>query len=301
MHIKYFIITVVSVLLISGSIFGQHKTPSLREAVQLLQSGEVEQAKTMLLEITKNQPGNGQAWFRLGSAYRQLKEYDKAVNAYKKADDLGIYPQFTRYNLACNYALSGEKAQAFEALDSAILAGFGNVKLLQSDSDLVSLRDDPQFKDILNRADKNARPCQYDDNHRQLDFWLGRWTVYNPQGQQVGENIVERHLEGCMIQENWQGRFGSKGKSLNYYDPEIQAWRQQWVSSNGSVINYTGHLENGAMHYTGKNIGMDGSVKLSRMTLTLQDNGDVHQLIEQSNDNGETWNVWFDGIYKPMK
>jgi len=280
-------------------LYGQDNPSTLSEAIELLQSGQVEQAKTVLIEVTDNQPENGRAWFRLGSAYHQLKEYDKAAAAYRRADSLGTFPQFTRYNLACTYALAGKKSDALVALDRAVNAGFGNVDMLKNDSVLVSLRDEPAFTNILKSADKNARPCMYDDQYRQLDFWLGHWKVYNPQGRLVGENRVERHLEGCMIQENWSGSYGSEGKSLNFYDPEIKAWRQQWVSKNGSVINYTGHFEDGAMRYIGKNIGMDATIHLSRMTLTPEDNGDVHQFIEQSDDNGQTWSVWFDGLYKP--
>jgi len=284
------------------SINGQESTASLKKANQLLQAGKPGQAKSMLQKITASQPENGQAWFRLGSAYHQLKEYEKAVDAYHRAEELhAVPPQFTRYNIACAYALDGKKTKAFESLDGAILTGFGNVELLNQDEDLANLRDDPQFDDIVQRADKNARPCEYDEKYRQLDFWLGHWAVFNPQGQQVGENTIERHLEGCMIQENWQGRYGSAGKSLNYYDPEINAWRQQWVSANGSVINYEGHFKDGAMHYAGKNIAKDGTVKLSRMILTPRDDGTVRQLIEQSNNQGKTWNVWFDGIYRPME
>ena len=54
-----------------------------------------------------------------------------------------------RYNVACLYALEGEKDRAFECLEKAVRAGFGNRAWIEKDPDLESLRDDPRFTALM--------------------------------------------------------------------------------------------------------------------------------------------------------
>ena len=35
------------------------------------------------------------------------------------------------------------------------------------------------------------------------------------------------------------------------------------------------------------------------MTLSLEEDGNVRQIIEHSKDGGQTWYNWFEGIYVP--
>ena len=44
-------------------------------------------------------------------------------------------------------------------------------------------------------------PCEGSAVNRQLDFWVGEWDVYAPQGHQVGTSSVQRILGGCVIFE----------------------------------------------------------------------------------------------------
>jgi serine/threonine protein kinase/lipopolysaccharide biosynthesis regulator YciM len=58
------------------------------------------------------------------------------------------------YNGACTYALLGRKPEALEMLRRAIAAGYQNIDWLTRDPDFTSLRDDPEFQQILQSADK---------------------------------------------------------------------------------------------------------------------------------------------------
>ena len=53
------------------------------------------------------------------------------------------------YNAACMYVSLGEKARAIEALQQAIEAGYANLGWMQNDPDLTALRDEPEFKQML--------------------------------------------------------------------------------------------------------------------------------------------------------
>ena len=52
------------------------------------------------------------------------------------------------YNLACIYALEGDKDKALAYLENAIALGFPK-PYLNNDEDLKSLRDDKRFKELL--------------------------------------------------------------------------------------------------------------------------------------------------------
>ncbi len=275
--------------------------PTMDEANALFQAQQWDQAAADYEAIVGSEPGNGPAWLRLGNSRHSLKQYDKAIAAYEKAVALGAGLPGGRYNLACAYALNGDKEKAFAWLDKALAAGFRNVAQLRNDPDLASLRDDPRFEKAVALAGKASQPCKSDEVHGQLDFWVGEWEVTNPKGQKAGTNSIVKTLDGCLILENWTGTEGSIGKSMNYFDPVTKKWAQTWVDNSGDVIAYEGELRNGAMLLQGTHREKAGTTVRSRMSLTPQPNGHVRQVIEESRDGGKTWSVWFAGDYAPKK
>ena len=55
------------------------------------------------------------------------------------------------YNVACTYSLLGEEDNAIDLLDRAIKQGYGHRAWLTHDPDLAPLRDNPRFKQLLDR------------------------------------------------------------------------------------------------------------------------------------------------------
>jgi transglutaminase-like putative cysteine protease len=53
------------------------------------------------------------------------------------------------YMKACIHALSGQKAQAMDAIRQAVASGFTDYSKYRSDTDLDSLREDPEFRSLL--------------------------------------------------------------------------------------------------------------------------------------------------------
>lgn len=204
-----------------------------------------------------------------------------------------------RYNLACAEARAGRADAALERLAGAVEAGFGNVQQLRTDPDLVSLRETPRFAELVERADRNARPCVYDPRAREFDFWIGSWDVFSPQGRQVGTNRIETSLDGCVLTERWEGAAGVEGESISYFDVETGEWVQHWVDSAGGNIQLRGTFSEGAMRLSGTNVTRGQPTRPIRGIWTPLPEGRVRQLFEQSADGGETWSVWFDGEYVP--
>ncbi|NIV94632.1 tetratricopeptide repeat protein [candidate division KSB1 bacterium] len=273
----------------------------LQKADKFFQEQKWQQAAKAYEKIAESAASNGMVWFRMGLSYHYLQQYEKAISAYKKAENFGFAQQRTRYNLACANSLLGKKDQAFAWMDKALGAGFSGVKLLKTDSDLTNIRDDDRFAKVLKRADKNSRPCEYDPKHREFDFWVGEWDVYNKRGQKVGTNIITKDLNGCLIFEHWTSAGGGSGKSMNYYDPGDGKWKQNWVAAGGGVVRYEGEVKDGTMHFKGESIRRDGTKELARVVLEPISEGRVHHLIEHSKDGGKTWYVYFDATYVPKE
>jgi len=83
--------------------------------------------------------------------------------------------------------------------------------------------------------------------HRQFDFWIGHWDVFQPDGKQAGENLIEPILGGCALRESWQGRGGFAGTSLNAYDAAGKRWHQTWLDNQAGRLDLSGGLEGQAM------------------------------------------------------
>ena len=129
--------------------------------------------------------------------------------------------------------------------------------------------------------------------HRQFDFWIGEWRVTLPDGKHAGDNRIEKILDGCALHESWQGASGGRGFSYNAYDRDRKVWHQTWVDKQANLLLLEGGLKNGAMVLS----GTQGKT-LNRITWTPNKDGSVRQLWETSADQGKTWQIAFDGLYR---
>ena len=142
-------------------------------------------------------------------------------------------------------------------------------------------------------------PCSAEE-YRQFDFWIGDWEVFNPQGQKVGENKIEKILNGCSLKESWESTTGYRGHSFNIYDQTKKQWHQTWVDIGGNLLKLDGKLENGAMILKGITQGQQGKV-MNKITWSKVKEGEqahVRQVWQTTSDLGKTWQTAFDGLYK---
>lgn len=282
----------------SPLVSAKEKAPATMEEIHaLIEAEDFKGAIKALTALTKAEPTNAKAWSQLGLLYHGQGQYDKAIAAYEAGESAGTPRWHARYNIACANALSGQTEAAFTALGQAVEAGFSDLKLLREDSDLSSLRADRRFAAVVAQVERNSTPCLYDTRLAALDFWVGDWTVTGKMGKVVGENHIQRVLNGCAYLETWEGMGGMRGHSLNFFDPAAGVWKQDWVDGHGGTILYEGRLVNGAMVLEGEQIQLDGTVSLSRMTLTPNADGTVTQLIEDSEDQGKTWKTGWELTY----
>jgi len=143
--------------------------------------------------------------------------------------------------------------------------------------------------------------CQTDPHFRDFDFWLGKWDVTSRKsGKAAGTNVIKAIEGGCAVLENWHGKRGSTGKSVNYYNPITKKWRQVWVAAGAYSLDIEGGLnDQGSMVMSGtiwyyKN----GASAPFRGTWTPNEDGSVRQFFEQYDADKKEWKPWFDGLYK---
>ena len=132
--------------------------------------------------------------------------------------------------------------------------------------------------------------------HRQFDFWIGEWEVFNPEGKKVGENTITKVLDGCALHENWKSESPFRGNSYNIYDASRGVWHQSWVDNTGTLLQLEGGIKGGAMELMGVTLSDKGRL-LNRIRWT-QEEEHVRQVWQVSQDDGENWNTIFDGLYK---
>lgn len=146
------------------------------------------------------------------------------------------------------------------------------------------------------------QPCRNEAESAQLNFWVGDWEVSNrADGRVVGSNRIEVLPGQCALLETYSTDRGYDGKSMSFYDPALGQWRQIYIDSAGTIMEFQGRLSEGSMRLEGESKRRDGLRAKLRMTYTPEADGSVRQLIEQSTDGGKSWTVSFDGRYVKRK
>jgi pentatricopeptide repeat protein len=75
-----------------------------------------------------------------------------ARQAEKKREQLNIADPEMIYYLACDFALLGDKKGCLKALQQAVDGGYFNYPAMLREPDLDSMRDDPEFQKVLEKA-----------------------------------------------------------------------------------------------------------------------------------------------------
>jgi hypothetical protein len=133
---------------------------------------------------------------------------------------------------------------------------------------------------------------------RAFDFWLGEWTVTNPDGTPAGTNRISAIEKGCALREEWTSAAGGNGTSLNAFDRRDGRWHQFWVDAQGGVLSLSGKAAPRGMVLEGSTPGPDGQPVRQRITWTARPDGSVTQLWESSADGGSSWTIAFNGTYR---
>lgn len=246
----------------------------------------------------KKNKGDSAAWFNLALCQRSLKDYASSIKSFEKARKTNFSGFRVDFNQAKAYVLNGETDMMYTVMEASAANGFPAFVRLKNDPEFASVQEEERFKALVSTVEINAYPCLSNEDSRHFDFWIGEWDVYF-NGRKVGDNSITRAQGGCAIHENYTTAGSYSGQSINFYSPVDQKWHQHWVGSSGDVYNYVETKRSeGYLQFESEFINPQGALTLSRLTFTLNEDGTVSQLFENSSDGGETWSQGFNGLYK---
>lgn len=282
----------------SGNNYAQQNpqiSSQMQAAMQLVREQKWDQAITALETITANEPQNGRAWFLLGNSFQKVGKYEESAKAYEKNIPISNNPA-AMYNLACAYSRLKNIDKAFEWLEKSINATGGFGLKIEVDEDLVNLKSDARFPKMVELIDRKTKPCMYQPESRQFDFWIGTWEAFTTQGQKAGDNVIQMFANGCGLLENWTSTLGGDGKSINFYDSATGKWYQHWLGANGQATLLSGNFTDGSMRFQ-RESEANGVKTISYLTFTKIDENTFRQFGESSNDGGKTRTITFDFKY----
>ncbi len=115
-------------------------------AVALLGLGRPEEALAAAERSLALMPENALAWSNLSVALRLLGRLDDAVEAAERALQLDPRNAVIWFNKACYLALRGSREAALGSLATALRLDPGLKQAAAAERELMSLRDDPEFR-----------------------------------------------------------------------------------------------------------------------------------------------------------
>jgi predicted esterase len=95
------------------------------------------------------------SWRDQATAAYGEKRYADAIFLYRKWLEADPHDDGSWYNLACTYALAGQRAAALEAFETAVDAGWEDPKWPTQDTDLERIRQDSRFEAAIARCVAN--------------------------------------------------------------------------------------------------------------------------------------------------
>src|SRR2546430_1575834 len=99
-------------------------------------------------------------FYQRGMALHREGRYPEAIQAFRKSIARDERTGESAYNIACGYARLGDRDSALGWLAKASTLGFDLSRFLMDDDDLLSLRADPRFRDLVRRVREESSEGQ---------------------------------------------------------------------------------------------------------------------------------------------
>ena len=143
-------------------------------------------------------------------------------------------------------------------------------------------------------ASAGNSPCVDNVGSRQLDYWVGEWSISAPGSAESASSQVSLSLDKCVVVENWQGEKDHVGQNIFGYNPESKSWMGFFADNRGHVHVFDhGQVTAGKAEFEGPSRGDNGEVVLNRIRIVQLAPDKVEQTWDKSSDNGATWKPQF--------
>lgn len=122
---------------------------SLQQGEIELRQGEHEQALATFQSLVDRNANDAAAWLGVGRALHELTRYEDALAAHRRASKSQAQRATALFNMACEYALLGRHAEAIEAAEGAVEAGFRTKWFYENEPELAAIRGEARFQALL--------------------------------------------------------------------------------------------------------------------------------------------------------
>src|SRR5699024_5242313 len=95
-------------------------------------TGRVEEGITLHQDIIERFPFNAQAWFNLGCAFKEIKLYEKAIDAFEYALAIREDFSYARHNIADAFIKLRKYDKAIEILKECLESETGDSSLYEA-------------------------------------------------------------------------------------------------------------------------------------------------------------------------
>jgi hypothetical protein len=121
----------------------------MSDAASWLREGNFERARKRFQDAILLDPRSPEAYNGVGVSFRMSNDLAAALDWYKRA--LTVDPDFgdAYYNLACIYAMQGQKELALRYLQIAAMNGYATATGIDEDPDLAPLREEPGYQALV--------------------------------------------------------------------------------------------------------------------------------------------------------
>lgn len=133
-------------------------------------------------------------------------------------------------------------------------------------------------------------PCMTDAESRQLDYWVGNWTMPDSSGSGQSTSKVYLSLDQCLFIEHWENSKGHVTEKMFAYSPEDKKWSGMFADNEGRVhVFIDGKVSAGVAEFHGSSRGPNGEAVLHRLKVVRMAGNKLEETWEKSTDNGSNW------------
>jgi hypothetical protein len=128
------------------------------------------------------------------------------------------------------------------------------------------------------------------------DFLAGNWIVRDRSGRVLGTDSISK--AGCTWIELWrEAASGREGLGVRYQLAD-GTWHQELITHTGFVLSLDGTMDGASLVMTGKEYPGRGVIRIHRIRWTPMHDGTIEQLWQTSTDDGQSWQVHFEGVFQ---
>ena len=145
-------------------------------------------------------------------------------------------------------------------------------------------------------AANNEQPCAGSSETRQLDYWLGNWTLGSGADKSISK--VSLSLDKCVFVEQWENGKGHITEKMFAYSPEDKNWYGMFADNEGRVhVFLDGKVSSDVAEFHGPSRGPNGEAVLNRLKVVRVSAVKLEEIWEKSTDNGATWTTAYRAEY----